>query len=177
MAVPPTIDYGPFTTLGAELNANEEGVSTLAETLGITSPKDECECAPFGSNFWVRSAAMRTLLAKAWKYEDFPEEPMPVDSTISHAIERIYPVVAQNEVFYTSWIMLDEYERIYLNNVTGVLRKLNASLYEELGVHNATNMRMVVEKHFENVKWMTEGRRINIKKLMVLELKKMLFFW
>lgn len=73
--------------------------------------------------------------------------------------------------------MLDEYERIYLNNVTGVLRKLNASLYEELGVHNATNMRMVVEKHFENVKWMTEGRRINIKKLMVLELKKMLFFW
>ena len=42
-------------------------------------------------------------------YEDFPDEPMPVDGTISHAIERILPFVAQDAGFKTLIVMNASY--------------------------------------------------------------------
>ncbi|NBH19789.1 rhamnan synthesis protein F, partial [Clostridiaceae bacterium] len=42
-----------------------------------------------GTVFWARSDALEKILKKEWKYEDFDEEPLKDDGTISHVIERI----------------------------------------------------------------------------------------
>lgn len=62
-----------------------------------------------GSAFWCRTDAIRKILTYDWKYEDFEEEPLPSDGTISHAIERIFAYVAQDAGYTTEWILCPEY--------------------------------------------------------------------
>ena len=61
--------------------------------------------APFGSVFWFRVKALRPLFDHGWQHSDFPPEPLPADGTISHAIERVYPFVAQGAGYYPAVVM------------------------------------------------------------------------
>lgn len=65
--------------------------------------------APFGSVFWFRVKALAPLFDHGWQHEDFPPEPLPQDGTISHAIERIYPFVAQGAGYYPAQAMSVDY--------------------------------------------------------------------
>lgn len=62
-----------------------------------------------GSVFWCKTDAIRKILEYGWKYEDFQNEPLPVDGTISHAIERIFAYVAQDAGYTTEWILCSQY--------------------------------------------------------------------
>ena len=44
---------------------------------------------PEGSMFWAQTKCLRELLQLPLKYEDFPEEPIPADGTLAHALERL----------------------------------------------------------------------------------------
>ena len=66
--------------------------------------------------FWCRTAALTKITNKNWQIEDFPEEPMPKDGTISHALERIFPFAAQTLGFYSGWIMNEEFARNEVEN-------------------------------------------------------------
>lgn len=96
----------------------------LHSKLGLTCPisQEKTPIAPYGSVFWFRPAALKKLFDSHWTYEDFPEEPLKEDGTISHAIERIYPFVAQEAGYYTAYIMSDEYARTELMNLTYIAR-------------------------------------------------------
>lgn len=62
-----------------------------------------------GSVFWCRTEAIKKVLEYNWKYEDFPDEPLPSDGTISHAVERIFAYAAQDTGFTTEWILCPKY--------------------------------------------------------------------
>lgn len=62
----------------------------------------------FGTVFWAKSAALRKLFEKEWKYEDFDDEPLGRE-TISHAIERILGYVAQDAGYDTGTVMNTTY--------------------------------------------------------------------
>ncbi|MBR3246167.1 MAG: hypothetical protein IKF90_26265 [Parasporobacterium sp.] len=57
-----------------------------------------------GSSFWCKTAALEKLFRTEFTYEDFPDEPMPVDGTISHCIERLFPYVAADAGYYSGTI-------------------------------------------------------------------------
>lgn len=97
---------------------NFEEVSRLASCLELNC-KMSANKQPFalGTTFWCRTAALKTLFEHDFKYEDFHEEPMPVDFTISHAIERIFLYVAQHEGYYSGVMMTDEYASLYAVNL------------------------------------------------------------
>lgn len=44
---------------------------------------------PQGSFFWARTDCLTTLFEMNLEYEDFPSEPLPVDGTMAHAMERL----------------------------------------------------------------------------------------
>lgn len=51
---------------------------------------------PVGSMFWARTGALSPLYRHAWGYDDFPEEPLPEDGTLLHAIERLLPLIVHS---------------------------------------------------------------------------------
>ena len=67
--------------------------------------------------FWIRRKAIAPLFRHKWQYEDFPPEPLPKDGTLSHAIERIYPAIAQEAGYLTGWIMPEDYAQNYINTL------------------------------------------------------------
>lgn len=139
IAVPPEPNHGTmFTTLGCEWVGNYEITETLAQRLKLSVPisSQKEPVAPFGSFFWFRPKALKCLFDIDWKYEDFPEEPIGDDATILHAIERIYPFVAQQEGYYSAVIMADEYSRIEFSNLRYYLREYNKCLIKH-GIINS----------------------------------------
>ena len=69
-----------------------------------------------GNCFWAKYDALAPLFDLNWDYGDFPEEPMPADGTVSHALERIHGYVAASKGYYTEFVMTDEYARSELFN-------------------------------------------------------------
>lgn len=128
--VPPYPNQGDFTTLpGREWTCNFENTVKLAAEIGINVDINSQipPIAPLGSMFWFRPEALKKLFEKEWKYEDFEEEPMSVDGTISHAIERIYCFAAQSELFYSGCIVNDEYAKAELTVINCLLQQRGIS--------------------------------------------------
>ena len=117
----PGPNHADFCThLGLEWGPNYAATRDLAETLHLHVPMDERHppCAPFGSNFWARTSALKPLFDKDWTYEDFPPEPFDAkDGSLLHAIERIYPFCAQHAGYYSAELMSDRYSAIELGNL------------------------------------------------------------
>lgn len=117
---PPVPLHGPYfpTTGRGEWGDNFSVTKETADKLGIHAPMDEnCEpVAPLGSEFWVRTKALKVLFDHDWQYDEFPEEPVGIDGTVMHAIERLYPFAAQSEGYYSAWILSDSYARIHMDN-------------------------------------------------------------
>ena len=49
---------------------------------------------PQGSMFWARTDSLRGFLSLPLRFTDFPEEPIPPDGTLAHALERLILVFA-----------------------------------------------------------------------------------
>ncbi|MDR0499665.1 MAG: rhamnan synthesis F family protein [Coriobacteriales bacterium] len=94
---PPNVYHGTYFETSIDFwTINYEETLKLAKELKLSVPMARNhQPIALGSVFWCRSQALMPLFARKWSYEDFPAEPMPVDGTVSHALERILPFVAQ----------------------------------------------------------------------------------
>ena len=121
---------------GYSMFGNRTNLHNLYNKLNLTVPFDETPIAPYGSMFWIRGDAIKPLFRHKWEYEDFPTEPLPTDGTVSHAIERIYPFVAQEAGYLSGWIMPDSFCSIYLENLkyaqTKDLSEKQTSLFKNI---------------------------------------------
>lgn len=86
---------------------NFDNTKRLLKDLKVDVPisGEKSPLAPFGSVFWFRPAALAPLFDHGWTHEDFPPEPLPQDGTVSHAVERCYPFVAQSAGYYPAVVM------------------------------------------------------------------------
>jgi glycosyltransferase involved in cell wall biosynthesis len=50
---------------------------------------------PIGNMFWIRSSLLERFVALELSWDDYPAEPLPIDGTMLHAIERLFGVVAE----------------------------------------------------------------------------------
>ena len=153
-----------FELYGSEWTMNFENTKKLAKDLGINVPMSESKMpiTAYGSVFWFRTKALRKLYEKDWKYEDFPEEPLPGDGTISHAIERVRPFVAQAAGYYSAFVMSDIYSRVEYTNLSFYLRQYQAIIGDargvmvkqaaEEGVETTINLRGIANKLVEQQK-------------------------
>lgn len=62
-----------------------------------------------GTVFWCKTVALKKILDYEWGYNDFQDEPLPNDGTLSHAIERILPYVVQDAGYENGIIMCKDY--------------------------------------------------------------------
>jgi glycosyltransferase involved in cell wall biosynthesis len=78
---------------------DREIAEELASRMNIKEPLPPFFNFPVGTMFWARTAALAPLLALNLDWEGYPEEPVPIDGTILHALERLLPFVAKQAGF------------------------------------------------------------------------------
>lgn len=107
----------------------------LAEKIGIDI-NILMDKPPFvlSTTFWCRTEALKPLWDYEFSYEDFCEEPMPEDGTISHAIERILPYVAQGQGYYSGIVMSRQYASLLISNLNYQLWQAVSRLGKEYSI-------------------------------------------
>jgi rhamnosyltransferase len=125
LLVPPPPNYS-IDPLGIEMGKNKSFLHTLFDWYKISVPFDKAPLAPFGSMFWVRCKPFAETLSRYnLTLSDLPDEPLPTDGSISHALERLFPTLLQEQKFFTGWLINTNYAQTYINNSTFLLRRYN----------------------------------------------------
>ncbi|SEC12784.1 rhamnosyltransferase [Paenibacillus sp. GP183] len=169
MLSPPPPYHGEFyMTIGLEWTINFEITRDLARKLkldvDINSYKEPI--APLGTMFWFRPKALKTLILYDWKFDDFPKEPNKTDGTILHAIERIYPYVAQHEGYYPAWVLSDSFAKIEITNLYYMLREINVQYFNKYGPTYHYHMVQNLQSNFLlDVSW-KDQIKVKLKKYL-----------
>lgn len=87
-----------------------------------------------GTVFWTRVSALKKLFEIKWEYDDFDEEPMKNDGTISHAIERVLGYAAQDAGYDTGWVMTDRYAGKRMDYIEKTLKMAFDILESSFGI-------------------------------------------
>ena len=74
---------------------NRDQAAKLATRMGWNAPLPDAFDFPLGTMFWARCDALAPLLNLGFTWDDYPDEPLPYDGTILHALERLLPLSAQ----------------------------------------------------------------------------------
>ncbi len=74
---------------------NRPYAEALQERLGL-NPLPENIVFPVGTMFWARTESLRSLDALELSWSDYPDEPLPYDGSMLHALERLFPLIVQS---------------------------------------------------------------------------------
>ncbi len=48
-----------------------------------------------GTMFWAKVSSLKPMLNLGLDWDDYPVEPLPIDGTMLHALERLFPFAVQ----------------------------------------------------------------------------------
>lgn len=109
-----------------------------------------------GTVFWCKREALAPLFDYDFKFEDFPDEPLPIDGTICHAMERILSYIPPTQGYYVAYVMNEEFAALrgtklntYMTDAMNVLRSENIWDRQDGGVIFNPNKRL---SHFTDFK-------------------------
>lgn len=142
LLVPPPPEHGKyFAVIGRRWCENFNHYERLCKKIGIeVTAKPEWSSFALGTAFWCRYEALKDLFEYNWEHCDFPPEPLPLNGSISHAIERCFPYIAQKNNFLSGFIYTEKMASAYLNMREYILTDLLTAM----------NSRITTEKHTLN---------------------------
>ena len=91
-------------------NANKVKAEELAKLVGLQSLPDSFNF-PVGTMFWTKKGALNSLLSLNLTWSDYPQEPIPYDGTILHAIERLLPIIVESSGYTCAQTYLPKVKR------------------------------------------------------------------
>lgn len=92
-----------------------ENVLELADRLDVHVPIDKTKpLIALSTCFWCKTTALDKLYKCRFDISEFDLKPFPLDGTLSHAIERILPFVAQDAGYYTASVETEDYSSLEL---------------------------------------------------------------
>lgn len=127
LMVPPVVKHGTYFRYYSDFwTVCYKTTVELARRLGIEERYIDSSYTPIsiGSMFWARTDALKVLFSYDFQREDFSTEPMPVDGTLSHALERIIPYIAQNQGYFTAVIMTKKFAEVDWNVCSDMVRNM-----------------------------------------------------
>lgn len=71
------------------MSANHAFADALAARVGLNKLPEHF-VFPVGTMFWARASALVPFVNLRFDWDDYPEEPLPYDGTLLHAIERLF---------------------------------------------------------------------------------------
>lgn len=82
-------------------SANKSYAELLKKSLKLSNLPSNFNF-PIGTMFWARVNALSPLWDLKLEWSDYPEEPLPYDGSILHALERIFPLVVSSTNHYSA---------------------------------------------------------------------------
>jgi ubiquinone/menaquinone biosynthesis C-methylase UbiE/glycosyltransferase involved in cell wall biosynthesis len=83
----------------------------LAARMELATPLPAIIEFPVGTMFWARPEALAPLLRLGLTSNDYPPEPLPIDGTVLHALERLLPRVAEEAGYHYATTYLPRFVR------------------------------------------------------------------
>jgi lipopolysaccharide biosynthesis protein len=72
-------------------STNRELAESLTARIGLEKLPEQFDF-PVGTMFWSKTVALSPLVNLNLDWDDYPDEPLPYDGTMLHAIERLLPL-------------------------------------------------------------------------------------
>lgn len=72
---------------------------TLADRLGLPALPTQFFPFPVGTMFWARPIALKSLFETRLDWDEYPAEPLPIDGSMLHALERLLPSIVEHAGF------------------------------------------------------------------------------
>lgn len=125
-------------------------------------PQEEDRVPSVGSFFWIRSECLKKLYGLQWKYSDFVDEPMPDDGTISHAVERIFPYLAEDIGLKSGIIMTEEYSVWLIEYSRECMGKMLSLLHSKSGLYSMHSVAVCGDLEKEMILYAKKYNRVYI---------------
>lgn len=162
LAVMPPLNFGPFYRRDFVISpGTKDYLLHLMRVLQLDVPFDDAPVAPCCGMFWCRTAALKKILSRQWSYDELPDDPLPPDGTIAHALERIPQFAAQAAGYYSAWIETESAVTAYQNNLYYISRKLSGRLFETYGISGLRQILRSIgrlSKDFDRVRKAAAGK-------------------
>lgn len=132
----PPIAHNEKLTFAYQNNwaGNYSNTNDLLKRLDVdVIPDETISPITLGTVFWARTEALNKLLLYQWDYDDFDDEPLPEDGTLSHAVERCFSYVAQGAGYETKCIYSDVYAEKQLEYDISVLGAYHQYIQSRIG--------------------------------------------
>lgn len=91
-------------------DANRPYAELFAAKLGLPSLPSSI-VFPIGTMFWARTESLKPFAALGLTWDDYPEEPLPYDGSILHALERLFPDVVKSQGYKISLTNIQDITR------------------------------------------------------------------
>ena len=140
LAPPPVYHSTYFKTSLDTWTICYDATTDLAKRIGVNLNLNRKKGPDLlGSAFWFRPVALKKLLEFNFKETDFPEEPLPLDGSFNHAMERIFPYIVQEAGYISGIIMTNGYAAVNYNNYReNINRIMNLISARDESVNTAT---------------------------------------
>ena len=140
---------------------NKAGALDIAKKLDLKCDIDfNRSPISIGTVFWAKVKALQKLLKYNWRYEDFPEEPMPIDGTISHAIERMLSYVAADVGYETRIVMNDFQAKKRIERLQYVVQQTYCLLNAEVGITGLHSLEFFLNHKQVLLDFKEQGKRL-----------------
>ena len=100
----------PESAILAGWDANLPDAQNLVSRMGLPQSMPMHFDFPVGAMFWARPQALMPLFELNLTWEAYPLEPLPIDGTMLHSLERLVPFVVEAQGF--------EYAKAYVPGLT-----------------------------------------------------------
>jgi glycosyltransferase involved in cell wall biosynthesis len=74
-------------------SANKTKAEEIAPRLQLKTLPEEFDF-PVGTMFWARASLLRRFVSAGFLWDDYPDEPLPYDGSMLHALERLFGIAA-----------------------------------------------------------------------------------
>lgn len=124
LLVPPNVYHGKYFSSyccywGENYKNTEQCMKQIDDKVPLACDKDP---VAVGSVFWFKTKALLPITKLNLKNEDFPPEPFPNDGSKAHAVERLFPYIAQSAGYFTATIYNNQYAAAEISNFRALFK-------------------------------------------------------
>ena len=170
LLVPPPPYHGPYMLVSQNywtICFSKTKEFLCNHDINVNLLKDKLPLS-LGSTFWCKTQALKDISKWNLKHEDFLQEPVAVDGTFGHVIERSFSFIAQNNGYCTAYLATRSF-------VEAEVLNFKELYYDEIKKTGYLNNDLLLLKNYTTKKITEQECKITEQENKITELNNIVF--